>query len=1070
MAKKNEAKIKFTAETGGFNDSIKKANQQMSELRAELKLNETQMKTTGETVEGLERKHKILSDQLQASHDKTEALNQKVNKAIEIYGENSDEVSKLRTQLLNAQTAEEKIKQSIQACNDELDAQRKASEAVEDAHESLTDKIKRQQSELDGLKNDYAELVASGKGASDEAKNLARSIEDLSGELKDSKKEMSNASKMADELDKSLEEVDDSAENAGDGFTILGGAVADLASSAIQGAIGKISEFIGYLADLPQATMELRQDMGTLTTAFDNVGMSTDTAKETWKELYAVFGEDDRAVETANHIARMADSQEDLNDWVTITTGVWATYQDSLPVEGLAEASAETAKTGTVTGNLADALNWSSEASQMFAKYMSDDVVTAEDAFNVALSECTTEQERQQLITETLTKLYGESADTYRETTSAQMEAKEATAEHILAEANLATAIEPVTTKFNEMKASILTGILPAVEKFSGIMLDALDWMQEHPVLMKSIAVTVGVLATALGILTGVVLAYTIAQWAMNSAILANPITWVVMGIIAVIAVLAGVIVAIVHYWDEIVVAVKNAGAKIVEVWNKFVSWLDSNVIQPISKFFTELWDGIVATTTETWGVIKEFFSGLWTSISTTATEIWNSILTFFMSIPSWIDVNVIQPIVGFFTGLWIKMQEIWNTIVNVIQVALMFVGSIISGAVQIITLPFMFIWENCKEYVFQAWEWIKEKVTTGINFVKDIITNVMTAIKTVFSTIWDAIVTKLTSVFETITLAVSTVWTAISETLSTIWNAISAHISSVLDSIMTVISTAWEAIKTATTTAFEAIKTVASNVWNSIKTTVSSIVDGIKTAISTAWNAVKTTTETIFNGVKSVASNVWNSIKTTVSNIVNGVKSTISTAWNTVKSTTSNVFNSIKSTATSVWNGVKTAITKPIEEAKEKIKSGIDSIKGFFSGMKLEFPKIKMPHFKISGSFSLDPPSVPSLGIEWYKDGGILTKPTIFGMHGMNLMAGGEAGAEAILPIDRLEGYIAGAIEKTMQVADVQALADAVEDLANRPIMLNVNGKNFATATANDTDNVNGLRSSFKSRGLVLA
>lgn len=940
MAKKNEAKIKFTAETGGFNDSIKKANQEMSELRAELKLNEAQMKTTGATVEGLEQKHKILSNQLQASQDKTEALNQKVNKAIEIYGENSDEVSKLRTQLLNAQTAEEKIKQAIQACNDELEAQKNVVEEAEEAHESLTDKIKRQQSELDGLKNDYAELVASGRGASDEAQELARSIEELSGDLKDNKKNMSNASKMADEFDRSLEEVDDSADNAGDGFTVLKGTIADLASSAIQGAIGKLGEFMGYLAELPSATMELRQDMGTLTTAFDNVGMSTDTAKETWKELYAVFGEDDRAVETANNIARMADSQKDLNDWVTITTGVWATYQDSLPVEGLAEASAETAKTGTVTGGLADALNWSSEASQMFAKYMSDDVVTAEDAFNVALSECTTEQERQALITDTLTKLYGKSADTYRETTGAQMEAKEATAENILAEANLATAIEPVTTKFNEMKTAVLTGVLPAVEKFSGIMLDALDWMQEHPVLMKSIAVTVGVLATALGILVGVVTAYTIAQWAMNSAILANPITWVVMAIIAVIAILAGVIVAIVHYWDEIVVAVKNAGASIMSALQTAWDWMTS----------------------------------------------------LFGTLASWVDTNVIQPVVTFFTGLWTKLQEIWNTIVNVVQVAFMFIGSIISGAIQIITLPFMLIWENCKTYVFEAWEWIKEKVTTAINAVKEVMSTVMNAIETAFTT-----------------------------------------------------------------------------VWNAIKNALSPVLEGIKTAVSTAWNAVKTATSTVFNAVKSVASSVWNGIKTAVSNVVNGVKTAVSSAWNTVKSITSSVFNGIKSTATSVWNGIKNAITKPIEDAKNKIKGIIDTIKGFFSGLKLEFPKIKMPHFKITGSFSLNPPSVPKLGIEWYKDGGIFTKPTIFNTP-YGLKGVGEAGAEAVLPIDKLEGYIAGTIERHMQVADVQALADAVEDLANRPIMLNVNGKNFATATANDTDNVNGLRSSFKSRGLVLA
>jgi len=936
---KNEAKIRFSAETGEFNESIKKANQEMSELRAELKLNETQMKSTGATVEGLEQKHRILTDQLQASQDKTEALNQKVIKAVEIYGENSAEVSKLRTQLLNAQTAEEKVRQAIQACNDELEDQKRASEAVEDAHESLTDKIKRQQNELDGLKREYAELVASGKGATDEAKALERSIESLSGELKDNKKAMSNASDMANELDQSFENAEEGADGAGDGFTILGGTISDLASKAIQGAIGALSDFIGYLAELPSATMELRQDMATLTTSFDNVGMSTETAKDTWKELYAVFGEDDRAVETANHIARMADDQKELNDWVTITTGVWATYQDSLPVEGLAEASAETARTGTVTGGLADALNWSTEASQMFAKYMSEDVVTAEDAFNVALSECTTEQERQALITDTLTALYGDSAETYRETAGAQMEAKEATAEQILAEANLATAIEPVTSKFNELKTELLTGVQPAVEKVSGVMVDALDWMKEHPVLMKSIAVTVGVLATALGILTAVVGVYTVAQWAMNSAILANPLTWVIVAIIAVIAVLAGIIVAIVSYWDEIVLAVQNAGAKIMEALQSAWDWMT----------------------------------------------------TLFSTLASWVNTNVIQPVVTFFTGLWTKLQEIWNTIVNVVQVAFMAIGSFISGAVQLILLPYTFIWENCKTYVFQAWEWIKEKVTTGINAVKTVISTVMNAIKTVFTT-----------------------------------------------------------------------------VWNAIKNALSPVLEGIKTAVSTAWNAVKTATSTIFNAVKTTASNVWNGIKTAVSTVVNGVKTAVSTAWNTVKSTTSSVFNGIKSVATSVWNGIKTAITKPIEEAKTKIKGIIDAIKGFFNKLDIQFPKIKMPHFSITGSFSLDPPSVPKLAIEWYKDGGIFTKPTIFntpfGMKGV-----GEAGAEAVLPIDRLEGYIAGAIEKTMQVADVQALADSIADLANRPIMLNVNGRNFATATANDTDNVNGLRTTFKSRGLAL-
>jgi chromosome segregation ATPase len=421
---KNEAKIKFTAETGDFNKAIKQSNDEMSSLRAELRLNDEQMKTTGKSAEGLKRKQELLESQLKASEDKTEALNKKLNKAVEIYGENSSEVLKLKTQVANAQTQEEKLKQAINNCNSELKEQ---------------------------------------KGASSDA---------------------------------------------GEGFTVMKGVVADLASNAIQSAIGKISEFCGWLSELPEATRELRQDLSTLNTSFDDVGHSTETATDTWKELYSVFGEDDRAVETANNIAKIAKNEKDLKTWVDITTGAWGKHQDSLPVEGLAEAAMETAKTGSVTGVLADALNWctkecetygvklkknieftklsSKELNKMTDKQRAEyeakkkqydetekynqslkEAKSAEEKFQFALDKCTTEQERSELITNTLNGLYSESADTYRETQGAQMEAKEATADNMLAQADLATSIEPVTTAFSELKTELMKGIQPAVEKVS---------------------------------------------------------------------------------------------------------------------------------------------------------------------------------------------------------------------------------------------------------------------------------------------------------------------------------------------------------------------------------------------------------------------------------------------------------------------------------------------------------------------------------------------------------------------------------------------------------------------------
>lgn len=604
---KNEAKIRFVAETGEFNEEIKKSCNTMSELRAELKLNEQKMKTSEDAIGGLENKHRILSEQLEASKDKTEALSQKLNKAIEIYGEDSAEVSKLRTQLINAQAAEERIAQAIEQCNTELEDQKTAAAQAESATGKLTDTIRRQQSELEGLKKDYTEAVLQYGETSDKAKELESAISDLSLELKHNKDALSNAKSKADELDAGFKNAGDGAEKAGGGFTVFKGIVSDLASNAIQKAIGKLSEFIGYLKDLPTETRELRQDFATLTTSFEGMGYSTEVATETWKKLYAVFGEDDRAVETANHISKIARNQEELSQWVTITTGIWGTYQDSLPVEGLAEAANETIKTGQVTGVLADALNWSSEAAQMFAGYMSEDVTTAEDAFNAALAECTTEQERQQLITETLTTLYGDAAETYRDTAGAQMEAKEATADNIAVEAELAEMIEPVTTEFTELKTELLESVAPAIETVSNLMLDALEWAREHPVAIQVLAGVLGTLVVAFSGLAIGLGVYAVAQWIANSALAAflAPILLIIAGIAAVVA----VVILVIKYWDQLKQACSDCWEGIKETCE--------TAIEGVKGFF----DGLGEKISEIDGKFEEWKSNVGEKISTWASN-----------------------------------------------------------------------------------------------------------------------------------------------------------------------------------------------------------------------------------------------------------------------------------------------------------------------------------------------------------------------------------------------------------------------------------------------------------------
>ena len=151
---------------------------------------------------------------------------------------------------------------------------------------------------------------------------------------------------------------------------------------------------------------------------------------------------------------------------------------------------------------------------------------------------------------------------------------------------------------------------------------------------------------------------------------------------------------------------------------------------------------------------------------------------------------------------------------------------------------------------------------------------------------------------------------------------------------------------------------------------------------------------------------------------------------------------------------------------AWEAVKSAVDKIKGFFN-FKWAFPKLKMPHFKVSGS--MNPlnwfkDGVPKLGVEWYAKGGIMNRPTAFGMNGNNVMAGGEAGSEAILPLNaRNLGMIGQGIANTMNLAQPQA-----QETKTQPIVLQIDGKTFAQIIGDYTGDEGGLRIRKLERGLA--
>ena len=496
-----------------------------------------------------------------------------------------------------------------------------------------------------------------------------------------------------DAADKSLQKTDKSAADLGqslsNGIQAVGRFAAGVAKTAA--AAG------GAIIAVAEKTREYRTEQGKLSAAFETSGFSAEAARTTYESLNGVLGDSGQAVEAANHLAKLTDNEEQLATWTDICTGIFATFGDSLPIEGLTEAANETAKTGALTGGLADALNWAG---------------VNEDKFQESLDKCNNEQERQALITETLSGLYSEAADTYRETNAEVIAANEAQDKLTQTMAGIGETIEPILSKGKELLADVLQEATPVITDIAQVAIpllagametlvgwvdtaiqfgkDAYTWMTENETAVTLIAIAVGTFTAAL-------IAYNIAQNASTiattlataattafgavMAFVTSPVTLVVVAIGALIA----IIYLLIKNWDDVKAAALACWEWIKNAWAVAAEWFNTKVIQPVVKFFKELdasvrkafsdaWTGVK----NAWAGAKNFFSDIWTSIKNTFSKVTDWFRDTFSK--AWQAVkNVFSTGGKIFDGIKQGIANVFTSTVN----------AIIRGINRVIAVPF---------------------------------------------------------------------------------------------------------------------------------------------------------------------------------------------------------------------------------------------------------------------------------------------------------------------------------------------------------------------------------------------
>ena len=596
--------------------------------------------------------------------------------------------------------------------------------------------------------------------------------------------------------------------------------------------------------------------------------------------------------------------------------------------------------------------------------------------------------------------------------------------------AKMAKALNRIKNSGIELGSVLLTTVAPYVEQFTKKVEELTEKFNKMPDSQKKMVLVmlavVASISPVLAIMGKLIKVFADGPIAVGNLMkgfgkLQTAIAGINAPVVAIVAVIAVLVSAFTHLWNTN----ENFRNNMIAIWDQIRDKISSFVDNVKERFaglnisfadivsaLKAIWDGFCE-------ILAPVFEGAFAALADTITTICDVL------------IGILDTFIGLFTGnweqCWTGIQEVFGGIWEGIKAVLTDVLEALKGVIDTflgwfgtdldtvwseitstvesvwngIVDFFAYVWNEITSAASSAWETIKNVITVAIMLIGEIISAAVQIISLPWRFIWENCKEYIIAAWETIKNVISSALNTISSVISAGWNAISAVVSPVIDTIINIVSSGWNLISSVVSNVAQGILGVVSSVWNSISGVVSSVMGTISSVMSSGWNAAKGVVTSAISGIRSVISSGLHSASSVVSSVLSGIKSRFSNIWNGCKSVVSSAINHIKSAMNFSWS----------------------------------LPKLKLPHPKIEGKFSLDPPSVPHFSIDWYAKamdaGMIMNRPTIFGYDAVSnkLMAGGEAGSETVVGTQSLMNMIQDAVNNSGNRDDgaIQALLEAI-------------------------------------------